>query len=68
LEASVIGALSAFGLDPAVTLAIALTAHLGNYLTTGLIGAYALAHDGQSLTGLYRDVRKISFASLGKSE
>jgi hypothetical protein len=68
LEASVIGALSVFGLDPSVTLAVALTAHLGNYLTTGLIGTYALARDGQSLAGLYRDVRKISFSSPGKSE
>jgi uncharacterized protein (TIRG00374 family) len=68
LEASVVGALSVFGLDPSVTLAVALTAHLGNYLTTGIIGIYALARDGQSLTGLYRDVRKISVASPGKSE
>lgn len=68
LEASVIGALSAFGLDPSVTLAVALTAHLGNYLTTGLIGAYALARDGQSLSGLYRDVRQFSTTSPGKTE
>jgi hypothetical protein len=68
LEASVIGALSVFGLDPSVTLAVALTAHLSNYLTTGLIGIYALAREGQSLAGLYRDVRKISFAFPGKSE
>jgi uncharacterized protein (TIRG00374 family) len=68
LEASVIGALSVFGLDPSVTLAVALTAHLSNYLTTGLIGAYALARDGQSLAGLYQDVRKISFSTPGKSE
>jgi len=60
LEASAVGALSAFGLDPSVTLAVALTAHLANYLTTGLIGAYGLARDGQSLAGLYRDVRQIS--------
>jgi glycosyltransferase 2 family protein len=68
LEASVVGALSVFGLDPSVTLAVALTAHLGNYLTTGLIGVYALARDGQSLAGLYSDVRKISVSSPGKSE
>ncbi len=68
LEASVVGALTVFGLDPAVTLAVALTAHLSNYLTTGLIGAYALARDGQSLSGLYRDVRQISAANPGKSE
>ena len=68
LEASVIGALSAFGLDPSVTLAVALTAHLGNYLTTGLIGVYALSRDGQSLSGLYQDVRRISPDPTGKPE
>jgi hypothetical protein len=68
LEASVIGALSVFGLDPSVTLAVALTAHLSNYLTTGLIGVYALARDGQSLADLYRDVRKLSYTSNGKTE
>lgn len=68
MEATVIGALSAFGLDPSVTLAVALTAHLGNYLTTGLIGAYALTSDGQSLSGLYRDVRRIAPDSSGKPE
>jgi uncharacterized protein (TIRG00374 family) len=68
LEASVIGALTVFGLDPSITLAIALTAHLGNYLTTGLIGAYALARDGQSLSGLYQDVRQISASASGKSK
>ena len=68
LEASVVGALSAFGLDPSVTLAVALTAHLSNYLTTGLIGAYALTRDGQSLSGLYGDVRQISTTTSGKPE
>jgi len=68
LEASVIGALSVFGLDPSVTLAVALTAHLSNYLTTGLIGTYALARDGQTLSGLYQDLRQISVATPGKSE
>ncbi len=60
LEISIMGALSAFNLDPSASLAVALTAHLTNYLTTGVIGTYALAHDGLTLSGLYRDVRQIS--------
>ncbi len=68
LEASVVGALMVFGLDKSVALAVALTAHLSNYLITGLFGVYALARDGQSLAGLYRDVRKISILTPGKSE
>lgn len=58
LEVAMIGALSAFGLEPSAALAAALTAHLTNYLTTGLIGAYGLAKDGMTLTSLYRDVRQ----------
>jgi len=60
LEVSIMGALSAFNLDPSTSLAVALTAHLTNYLTTGVIGTYALAHDGLTLSGLYRDVSQIS--------
>jgi uncharacterized protein (TIRG00374 family) len=58
MEASLVGALSVFGLDPSVALAFALTAHLIHYFTTGAIGAYALVKDGESLTGLYRRVRE----------
>jgi hypothetical protein len=60
LELSIIGALSVFGIDPSTALATALTAHLTNYLLTGLIGAYAFLKDGLSLTGVFRDVQKIS--------
>jgi len=63
LELSIIGALSVFGVDPSTALATALTAHLTNYLLTGLIGAYAFLKDGLSLTGVFRDVRKISSTS-----
>jgi uncharacterized protein (TIRG00374 family) len=58
MEASLVGALSVFGLDPSVALAFALTAHLLHYFTTGVIGAYALVKDGESLSGLYRRVRE----------
>jgi glycosyltransferase 2 family protein len=60
MELSVIAALSAFGLDPAIALAVALTAHVANYLVSGIVGAYGLGRDGMTLTGLYRNVRSIS--------
>jgi len=59
MEASVMGALAVFVDDPSTALAAALTAHLANILITGVLGAYALARDGLSLTGVYRDVRQI---------
>jgi glycosyltransferase 2 family protein len=60
MEIAIVGALSAFKLDPSTSLAAALTAHFTNYLVTGILGLYALAHDGLSLTGLYRDVSQAS--------
>jgi len=60
LELAMVGALSVFGLDPSVALAAALTAHLANYLITGVIGVYALAQDGLTLTGVYKNVQDIS--------
>jgi hypothetical protein len=57
MEAALVGALSVFRLDPSVALAFALIVHLIQYLLTGVIGAYALARDGETLSGLYRRVR-----------
>ena len=57
LELSIVGALSLFGLDPSIALALAITVHIVQYLTTGFLGTYALARDGESLIGLYRSVR-----------
>jgi hypothetical protein len=62
LEIAIMGALSVFGVDPSTALAAALTAHLTNYLITGLIGAYAFFKDGLTLAGVFRDVRGISSA------
>lgn len=56
-EASVVGALALFGLDPSTALGFALTAHLLNYLVTGVIGASGLLQDGMSLGKLYRQLR-----------
>ncbi len=56
-EVSVIGGLSVFGQDASTAFAFALVAHGINYFTTGVLGVYALAKDGQSLLGLYRQLR-----------
>lgn len=60
MELSLVGALSVFKLDPSVALALALTAHLTNYLFTGIIGAYAFAREGQKITDLYQRARQFS--------
>jgi len=61
-ELSVVGALALFQLDSSTALAMAITGHLSNYLVTGLIGAFALAQDGQSLVGLFRQLRQLPSA------
>jgi len=60
LELSIVGALSLFGLDASIALALALTIHVIQYLITGILGSYALAKDGDSLMDLYRRVRRLS--------
>ncbi|RCK73544.1 MAG: hypothetical protein ANABAC_3153 [Anaerolineae bacterium] len=56
-EMASVGALSAFGLNPSTALAFAVTAHLIQVLITGILGALALAQDGESLFDLYRQAR-----------
>jgi uncharacterized protein (TIRG00374 family) len=68
LELAIMGALSAFKLDASTALAAALTAHLTNYLITGVIGAFALLKDGLTLSGVFREVRQISPPKPGESD
>ncbi len=68
MEISVMGALSAFNLDPSAAFAAALVAHLGNYLVTGVIGIFALTRDGLTLSGLYREVREIPASGQDRIE
>lgn len=58
MEASFMAALALFVSDQALSLATALTAHLANYLVTGLIGVIGLARDGMSLGSLYTSLRE----------
>ncbi len=52
------GAITILSGDQSTALAAALTSHLFNYLSTGIIGLYALSSEGETLMGIYRQLRK----------
>jgi uncharacterized membrane protein YbhN (UPF0104 family) len=58
-EGAVVGALVVFKLDAGAALAYAFTMHFWNYATTGVLGSYALARDGESIIHLYDQVRRV---------
>jgi uncharacterized protein (TIRG00374 family) len=49
-----------FGVSTSIALAFAIIIHMMNFLLNGLLGAYALGKDGESLSDLYARVRQIS--------
>ena len=51
------GAIALVSGDQSTALAAALVAHLFNYLSTGIIGLYALSTEGETLMGIYRQLR-----------
>lgn len=55
-EGAVSGALILFTGDQSTSLAVALTARLYNYLNSGVIGGIGLFREGQSLSGIYREL------------
>jgi hypothetical protein len=55
-EGAMGGALTLLSHDQSTSLAVALTSHLINYLTSIVLGGYALIRDGQSLSGIYRQL------------
>jgi len=59
LELSLVGALAVFGLNSSTALAFALTLHAIQYILTGVLGAYALTRDGESLIGIYRRLQSL---------
>jgi glycosyltransferase 2 family protein len=60
------GALTLLTGDQSTSLAVALTSRFLNYLTSFVIGGYALAREGQSLSGIYRQL--MSFRTKGKTD
>lgn len=58
-EAAIVGALAVFDNNHSKATAFALSTHLINYLLTGLLGSYALAREGETLAGLYKQLRAL---------
>jgi len=56
-EAALGGALTLLSGDQSTALAAALTAHLIGYLINGVLGTYALSREGETLMGVYRQLR-----------
>jgi hypothetical protein len=57
LELTLVAALSLFDLNPSYAFAFAVTAHFLNYLIIGVLGAYALSKDNETLVGLFQQAR-----------
>jgi uncharacterized protein (TIRG00374 family) len=51
------GAITILSGDQSTALAAALTSHLFNYLSTGIIGIFALSNEGYTLMGIFRQLR-----------
>ena len=56
-EAALGGALTLLSGNQSTALAAALTAHLTGYLVNGVLGTYALSREGETLMGVYRQLR-----------
>jgi hypothetical protein len=52
------GAIALLSGDQSTSLAAALAAHLIGYLSTGILGLYALSTEGETLMGIYRQLRR----------
>lgn len=57
-EASMVGGFLLLDVPVEQALALAITAHLIHIAITGLVGGFALARDGQSLSGIYLRLRQ----------
>lgn len=57
-EASMVGSFLLLDVPGEQALALAIMAHFIHIAITGIIGGYALARDGQSLTGIYARLRR----------
>jgi len=56
VEASVVGALAVFGVDPSSALAFALSMHFIYFLVTSILGSIGLARQGESLGRIYQRI------------
>jgi uncharacterized protein (TIRG00374 family) len=58
-EGAVGGALTLLTGDQSTALAVALTARFFNYLSSILLGGYALSREGQTISGIYRQLMSL---------
>jgi glycosyltransferase 2 family protein len=56
-EGGLAWALALVSHDQSASLAVALVAHLSGYLVSGVIGLYGLSSEGETLMGVYRQLR-----------
>lgn len=56
LEGAMVASLALFGVDPALSLAFTLVAHVLYIVVTGVIGVFAFGRQGQSLASVYRQL------------
>lgn len=61
LEGAMAAALSLLSKDPSTALAVALSSRVLNYLYSGVFGLYALSLEGQTISGIYKQL--INFQS-----
>ena len=58
------GALTVLTGNPSASLAVALTSRFFNYLSSIILGGYALSHEGETLSGIYHQL--VKFRSKGE--
>ena len=67
-EGAVSAALFVFTRDQSTSLAVALTARLYNYLNSGVIGGIGLMREGQTLSGVYQQLKNFRFNEKAEEE
>jgi len=65
-DGAISSALFLFTGDQSTSLAVALTARLYNYLNSGVLGTIGLMREGQSLSGIYREL--MAYRNNNKAE
>jgi glycosyltransferase 2 family protein len=67
-EGAVSAVLFLFTGDQSTSLAVALTARLYNYLNSGVIGGIGLMREGQTLSGVYQQLRNMRTGEKSEEE
>jgi hypothetical protein len=63
LEGAIIAALTVFGVDPTIAFAYAISIHIVQVVITAAFGIYGLGREGETLLGVYQQLRRRSLTS-----